>query len=996
MASHLRNPIAPLYLVFSLSGAAALVFEVLLFRRAGLAFGNSIWAVSLVLCSFMGGLAIGNGLMAARGHLIRRPILTYVVLEAWIGVLGLLLVWSLPSLTTVLTPLFRLVVDTPWLLNPIRLGIGLLVMLLPAVAMGMTLPILVSALCARDRNFGSVLGRLYGWNTLGAVVGVLIAERVLVDAFGVIGAAAVAAGMNALAAAGALLVHRNLGPVGGPPPDGALPAAPAAPIRADSRRSVRLRIMAAAFVCGATLLALEVLWFRFFHLFSMPLGWNLAVMLAVVLTGIGLGGVAASLWFRWNPEAHAFVGPVALGTGALVGFLYLALPGWMERGLDEPLEPVYVLLMLPVCVGSGLLFTLLGRALHAQGVPEIRAAGQITLANTIGSALGPLVAAFFCLPWLGLDRSFFLMSLAYGGVALLMTGLHARHRAARLSWGRLAAVLVFLAAVALFPTDAMNRSLLRSGRSMFAALHPIGLELVEVREGPIETIQLYRKDLAGEPYVYLLATNGFSMSGTMLRARRYMKLYAYWPAAVHGNLQDALLISYGVGSTAKALADIPTLRTIDVVDISKDILEVSHVIEPDAQQHPLNDPRVKVHVEDGRFFLAVTDRQYDLITAEPPPPRHAGIVNLYSLEYFRLIRDRLRNGGIVTYWLPVRQLRDAEAKSIVKAFRTVFPESSLWTGAGLEWMMVGVKSPCGPVSAEEFSRQWQDPQRAPTLRRLGFLGPDQLGALFIADGPRLDAWLGDALPLDDDNPLRIAAHEVEIPSSDLAGYAQLMHSPEAEENFRTSSHIGILWPPEIRERTLRWFAPQRTVNTILLYRELCYRELHAALETRPLRDLVLWVLDSDEKAQELLRRIPAEEISTNAGDADLYRHLAAGAVRDGRLLEAVELLDRAELRYRQAGRRAPRRDYHTRIYLLLRAGQPERATELLVRLTRKVQHVPAQLDRVREFWSWVCGVFGVSYDWDSVLAKAGAPAGTLRTAQMPTFGSLGPVPAEPQ
>ncbi len=138
------------------------------------------------------------------------------------------------------------------------------------------------------------------------------------------------------------------------------------------------------------------------------------------------------------------------------------------------------------------------------------------------------------------------------------------------------------------------------------------------------------------------------MSGTGWGARRYMKLYVYLPVALHPDPKSALLISYGVGSTAKALTDTPDFQTIDVVDISPEILEMSAIVYPVPSDHPLNDPRVTVHVEDGRYFLQTTKQTFDLITGEPPPPIMAGVANLYSREYFQLIHDRLAEGGMVS------------------------------------------------------------------------------------------------------------------------------------------------------------------------------------------------------------------------------------------------------------------------------------------------------------------------------------------------------------
>lgn len=166
---------------------------------------------------------------------------------------------------------------------------------------------------------------------------------------------------------------------------------------------------------------------------------------------------------------------------------------------------------------------------------------------------------------------------------------------------------------------------------------------------------------------------------------------------------------------------------------------------------------MRVHVEDGRFFLQTTDETFDLITAEPPPLRGAGITSLYSREYFQLVRDRLRDGGVATYWLPVNQLWLSETKAIMRGFCRAFPDCSLWSGAGLQWMLAGTGGAHHPVPEEQFSAQWHDPIVAPELAALGFERPESLGATFLADAVTIGEWTQGAPPLDDDHPGRILA-----------------------------------------------------------------------------------------------------------------------------------------------------------------------------------------------------------------------------------------------
>ena len=133
-----------------------------------------MWTSSVVLAGFMGGLAIGNGLAGPLGSRVGKPIHLYAVLELIIGVVGAGIVFLLPHVTPMLTPVFRMVIDQPAALNAARLGVAFPLLLMPSIAMGATLPLLVAAVVRRDTPFGHALGQLYGWNTLGAVAGSLV------------------------------------------------------------------------------------------------------------------------------------------------------------------------------------------------------------------------------------------------------------------------------------------------------------------------------------------------------------------------------------------------------------------------------------------------------------------------------------------------------------------------------------------------------------------------------------------------------------------------------------------------------------------------------------------------------------------------------------------------------------------------------------------------------------------------------------------------------
>ncbi|HYM60066.1 MAG TPA: spermidine synthase [Thermoanaerobaculia bacterium] len=869
-----------LCLIFFLSGTSALLFETLWFRLAGLTFGNSVWASSMVLASFMGGLALGNHLAGRLAASLRRPLRAYAALEAAIGASGLALVLVFPSLSSLFVLLFRPLLDHPLLLNPLRLGISFVLMAIPTTAMGATLPLLVGTLARRESSYGRLLGRLYGWNTLRAVAGALAGETVLIGALGIRGTGVVAALLNGIAVLGTLTIARRIQSEGvvAPPPGE----------RAERGGGV---LLVAAFLSGGLLLALEVVWFRFLLLFTDGTTLAFAVMPAVVLLGIATGGLLCSWLFRTRFDHEAWTAVVALGCGFALVLGYASFqpsppPAATATALALRDTAMALRLMLPVSILSGVLFTLLGRALQKRVGDATVATAHLTLANTIGAMLGSLVAGFVLLPRLGIEKSIFTLALAYGVAGILIAAAELAksgesHRLQR--FGFAAGLIAQAITLAVFPFGLLRNDFLPH---ITEAFRRDGSRIVAVREGVTETATYLRRDLWGEPYEYRLVTNDLSMSATTLLARRYMSLFVHLPMAFHPDARRALLISYGVGTTAKALTETRSLQSIDVVDISQDVVDLSRLRRFDGG-HPLDDPRVNIHIEDGRFFLLATEKRFDLITAEPPPPKNAGIVNLYSAEYFQLIHDRLAEGGFATYWLPIYQLEGGEGKAVIRAFCSAFADCSLWSGAGAELILMGTRGTVRPAS-ERFGRQWSDPITSESLSAIGVASPEMLGTLFIADAPTLRQLTASTPPLVDDFPQRLSWR----PVTDLApDFAPLFDVRAAQSRFAHSATIRALMPAPMIAATVpnfryeafmqHYFFASQGPGTVDMSKEVSYVLAHTSDRAIP-----LILLGSDAAAQRIADRV-------QSNDPMRLWTLGVRALSERRYADAVGLLQRA-------------------------------------------------------------------------------------------------------
>jgi hypothetical protein len=303
------------------------------------------------------------------------------------------------------------------------------------------------------------------------------------------------------------------------------------------------------------------------------------------------------------------------------------------------------------------------------------------------------------------------------------------------------------------------------------------------------------------------------------------------------------------------LTQIPSLQEIHIVDISRDIIDLASVPYPGAS-NPLKDPRVRVHIDDGRYYLQSTAQRFDLITSEPPPPRAPGVISLYTQEYFELIRSRLNDGGIATYWLPVHNMNSADARAIIKGFCNAFDDCGLWGGYGLNWMLTGSRQATPAQAApsqEHFTAQWRDPALAPTLAELGLENPELLGTTFMADAGQLKSLLGATLPLTDNFPKRYSQGFPD--EADFSFYGSWMDIRTTAERFRKSPWVARHWPPALRETTGEYFFLHQGINLPedIAGSGRALDMITAILDRSGLRTPIYWLLGSSVREAELAR-----------------------------------------------------------------------------------------------------------------------------------------------
>lgn len=927
--------LAILSVVLFLSGISALIFETLWLRLSGLAFGNSIWAAALILSSFMAGLALGTAIAASAKLQRVRPLRFYAVLEIAVAVFGCTIVFALPILGELLRPLFQALWSHQTILLALRVLFSFVILLIPTTAMGLTLPVIMEDRQLASAHFGRAIGILYGFNTIGAVVGALIGELFLIKAFGLWGTSLAAGLLNCAAAIIALALAKS-------DSVGSTSAEQSRWLRFQFNYQLPWRTLIVSFGAGLILLALEVIWFRFLRLYVASSATAFSVMLAVVLAGIGLGGVwagASQKLRQWELQALLFVAAV----GTLICYMSFAVPKLGEGEKNFYLESwpqiawVSFVLMFFVAFLSGVLFPAITARVQEGVGSRMNSVGITTLFNTTGAAIGPLLAGFFLLPKFGFQTSLIICACGYAVLALSVPGPPRPNGKPTRLFVSIARLGVFILVLGFFPFH-RDEIHFANARKLYESENQ---HLVKKIEGTTGTWQLLRRDLFGLPYYYRLMTDGFSMSATNPRNQRYMRLFAYLPSALHPAPQDALLIAFGCGVTADALVHDVDLKHIDIVDISKEAFALADDYREAGYANSLRDPRVNAIVQDGRFFLQASPQHYDIITGEPPPPKVLGSVNLYTEQFFSLMSDRLKDGGIATFWLPIYQLNVDEAKAILRAFHDAFPNCVIWSSSDEEWIMMGIKGGLRKIDVEHVREFWRFGSTRDDLARIGVEVPEQLAALFVMDGDEIDRIASGTEPLTDFYPKRLG--DVTAEDKTIHEFtASYMKPISAAQQFRSSRLIREIWPEAMTAQLEPFFAIREMRYLAGITETNWLAELDIHLRGSRLREPVLETLDTNSfrvalahKAVDNLQPPPIE----------ILPDLIAEALAQRDYDDAIRLLED------KRARAATNRDIFLLTYLYCLNGEVAKAESVAIATT----------DRERPFVKWLWGKLQAEY-----------------------------------
>ncbi len=764
---------------YGCSGLAGLIYEVAWVRTLTLYTGHTTAATSTVVAAFMGGMATGSavgGRIAARLP-AKYALVGYAVLESIV----ILMAIALPVELGVLTPILRSAYGEgqPGILFPaVRLLTCFAALTVPTMALGATFPFAVRwFLSGSPRRTGESVGRLYAANTAGAAIGMGAAGFILIPAIGVTGTTLVGVAASSLSISAVLIIAcrgrvepqtdaktgcvqktgqkraQHQGRKGQHPSLGKV-----------SRGWLAGTVLAST---GFSTFLYEITWTRVFSTLVGPSTYAFAATVTGLIAGLAIGSafgsvvagrvrrpefplgialLAAALAASW---ASAYAAAVPL---AIAQRFALSPQAYGQQVFTASL--LAAALVTPTAVALGIAFPLALECAGARIGPDeghhlstmAERLGLVYAINTVASVGGSLAAGFVFLRILGLQNTLRLADFILIGGAIIVFAAGAMSARARIAG--LASAVAAVGVV--FSISTWDRALLASGAYKYAVYVPKGLDLstalkagtlLYYHEGPMGIVTVKR--LTGNVSLAIDGKVDASTSGDMLT----QKTLAHLPLLLHGHARTICIIGLGSGVTL-ASALVHPVAAADVVEISPNVVEASQFFA-DENHHALYDSRTRLILGDGRSHLALSTARYDVIISEPSNPWMAGVAALFTREFFTAARDRLAPGGIICQWAHTYDISEADLRSVVRTFATVFPQGTMWLVGNGDLLLVG--SVAGLDSRlDNIQTGWSLPGVATDLADVSMRDPFALLSMFVGGPAELQTYGGTAATQTDD------------------------------------------------------------------------------------------------------------------------------------------------------------------------------------------------------------------------------------------------------
>ena len=740
-----------LLLLFVGSGCAALIYEIVWFQLIELVIGSSAVSLGVLLGTFMGGMCLGSLLLSRIIPPDRHPLRVYALLEAGIGVLGLIVLGVVPLMGGIYTA-----TAMGGLAGILWRGLLCAICLLPpTLLMGATLPA-ISRWVETTPQGVSWIGFLYASNIAGSVFGSLLAGFYLLRVHDMVTATMVAAAINfGIAAVGLALARRAVHQP--TPPDA----------ESDEAPQGSAAVYVAIGLSGLTALGAEVVWTRLLSLMLGASVYTFSIILAVFLIGLGVGSAAGSATARGrSPRAALGWSQLLLtvGIGWSAYMIALALPYWPINPTLSPSPWITFQLDLlrslvavfPAAFLWGASFPLAIAAVVEPGRDAGRLVGRVYAANTVGAIVGSILFSVVVIPRIGtLHAEQLLIGVAIvSSIVAFLPLLRARVREGaaamtgsrfveRIGAGQGALVAAGLLVAALVATRVPNvpDGLIAYGR--FLPTYTTQPKYLYVGEGMNSSIAVSEETDGVRNFHVAGKVEASSLPQDM----RLQRMLGHISALLVKDPKSVLVVGFGAGVTAGAFVMHPGVKRIVICEIEPLIPQVVSTYFTRENHDVTHDPRVEIVYDDARHYILTTKEKFDVITSDPIHPWVKGAATLYTREYFELVKQHLNPGGVVTQWVPLYESLPDVVKSEVATFFGVFPDGTVWSndiqGKGYDVVLSGHATP-QQIDLDSVQRELAQPEYAGVAQSLGEVGFGSAMALFATYGGQardLAPWL---------------------------------------------------------------------------------------------------------------------------------------------------------------------------------------------------------------------------------------------------------------
>ena len=758
-----------LLVFFFLSGACGLIYEIVWQRMLNLVFGTSVYSVATILTAFMGGLALGSWYFGKRADRSARPLMLYALLEIGIGISALFIPLAIKIVTAVYVSLHHVLPQNFTLLTLMKFLLCSIVVLVPTILMGATLPAASRYVIRNLSVVGGRVGGLYGINTLGAVAGTVAAGFFLVVTLGSNLTTFVAASVNITLGILALILDRivPLAPVAqeeAQPVPSTAPISSVTPAGADEKTALpRSLILLAAGVSGFCALAYEVYWMRTLTFY----GWNsiyaFPTMLASFLCGSALGSLIIT-WFadrRKFPTVFYGILQIAIALASLytiwqftsIGdFAYkiwrLSEPGWSSF-VRAGFIVSFITISIPALL-MGMVIPL-AISLYARDLKKVGSAvGSVYAINTIGCVLGSFFAGFLFIPLFGITVSILIVTALnlVNGTLILMYGPLTRWR-----WSRpvlaLASIVILILGIVLVPKD---RPI--SFYSPFYRSLERGDQILFYKEGVGATVSVrqFFPNTYDNGLYKVIEADGINVAGTspMLRVTQIMQGHMpliLYKAFTGNDPQYAFILGLGSGESSHCITLHP-IKRLDCLEIVPAERQ-ANVHFHDINHRILENPKFKLTIEDARNFLLTTTTRYDVIESDSVHPEID--IATYTKEYFKICRDRLTENGIFSTWIPLFNLSEENLKIMMRTLNEVFPHVMVWYTPNYQnkhALLMGTKNKLH-IDVDLLRAELAKTEIASSLAEIGVTSEYDILSSFLTDERAITDYVRSSLVNDD-------------------------------------------------------------------------------------------------------------------------------------------------------------------------------------------------------------------------------------------------------